>query len=80
MSRPTPRDRLLARRITVGDPQPAFKEPVATSSAFMGRLSRQQMAALEARFLPRVTADPTQALQYLGQQQVLQVLRSDYSE
>lgn len=72
---------MLSRRNAVGAaPQPSTAAPVATSSAYMGRLSRQQMAQIEARLPPRVTDNPILAAQYLGQQQVLQLLRSDFSE
>lgn len=44
------------------------------------RLSRAQLADLESRFPPRPTDNPTLAAQYLGQQQVLNEIRKNFSD
>lgn len=70
---------MVSRQRVIGA-NPVAPDTAVTTSAYMGRLSRQQMALLDSQFPPRATDNPTVAAQYLGQQQVLAKLRAEFSE
>lgn len=76
MSRPSPRERFLSNR-NVANPT---AQPVSPVPMLAARLSRAQLADLESRFPPRPTDNPTLAAQYLGQQQVLNEIRKNFSD
>lgn len=79
MSKLSPRDRLVSRQGQIPVTTAPAVDPAQQAAASLGaRLTKAQYQALEAMFPPRLTAEPTLAAQYLGQQQVLQAIRNQF--